>query len=228
MENILLRYMSGRANQNNPNKVIGPVVTLSREFGCYATEIASMLATKLNVGRSDKMHDWHVVTKEVIEDAAQKLETTPKDIEHIFGADEKGFFGDLVTSFSSKKYSSDSLIKATITKVVQGYSDSGNVIIVGRAGCVITAKKANALHFRLVAPFDYRVKQVANFRHLSQADALELVKEMDEKRNKFMAFFHGDKPDSELYHSIFNRSKMESTEIVDAIYAILISRGFNK
>lgn len=220
--------MSGRANEKNQHKVSGPVITLSRQFGCYATEIALMLTAKLNAEKPETSESWNLVSKEIIEDAALKLETTPKDIEHIFGAEEKSFLGDLITSFSSKKYSSDSLIKATITKIVQTYAKSGNVVIVGRAGCVITANMPNTLHFRIIAPFDYRVNHVAEHRKLSHNEAVELVKEMDEKRDKFMSFFHGDKPDSELYHAIFNRSKLNTVEIVDAICNLIESHGLIK
>jgi len=55
--------------------------------------------------------------------------------------------------------------------------------------------------------------------------ARKQVVEIDEKRKLFMAFFKGDKPDSELFDVVFNRAKMTEEEIVESILLLAKSRN---
>ena len=135
MRNVLLEYMNKRAKKEKSKfKHPGPVITISRQYGCYATTISRDVAKELS---EKSPNDWNYITKEILEDAALKLNVKKQEIAHIFGANEKSFLGDLIVSFSKKKYTSDSFIKKTINSVVRKYAEQGNCIIVGRAGCII-------------------------------------------------------------------------------------------
>ena len=96
-------------DENQSEKEPGPVITLSREFGCYASRIAQLLTEKLTELSAKKQGTakWSYISNEILEEAANKLEVEPGKISHLFGADEKRFMGDLVESFSTKKYASD-------------------------------------------------------------------------------------------------------------------------
>lgn len=228
MENILLKYMTERMNEEKSSKrEPGPVITLSREYGCYASRIAEILSQRLSqLSQKDKKAvKWQVVSNEILEEAAKKLEVEPLKISHIFGADEKKFLGDIIESFSTKKYASDSNIKKTITSIVDSYAEQGHVIIVGRAGCVIAKNIPKSLHVRLTAPFDWRVRRINERFQNGEIAARKQVVEIDEKRKLFMGFFKGHKPDSELFDVVFNRAKMTEEEIVESILLLAKSRN---
>jgi cytidylate kinase len=227
MENMFIKYMTDRFKEQNLHKEPGPVITLSREYGCYATRIAQLLADRLTKENPNK-REWKWLSNEILQDAASKLEIDPAKITHIFSADEKKFMGDLIESFSTqKKYANDLNIKRTITTVVESYAEEGNIIIVGRAGCVIAKDIPRSLHVRLVAPFDWRAERIKERFNLTEQAAKKQVAGIDEKRKTFMNFFKGgDKPDCELFDLILNRSTLSEEDIVNMIMMVAKSRHF--
>jgi cytidylate kinase len=217
-ENVFVKYLSKKVLKEKA-KIFepGPVITISRQYGCYATSIATKLAKKLSFVSPNP---WDFITKEVIEDSAKKLEVEEQHIAHIFGADEKGFLGDLIVSFSNKTYKSDAVIIRTIRSVVRKYAEQGSCVIVGRAGCIIAEDIEKALHVRLVAPFEYRMNNVKNRLKLNEKEATQNVLDTDKKRLNFMKFFRGDKPDDEIFDLMLNREKLTDDEIVETIFSL--------
>ncbi|HOP05369.1 MAG TPA: cytidylate kinase-like family protein [Tenuifilaceae bacterium] len=229
MENLFLHYMFEKARREEEEIIteFGPVITLSREYGCYGSEIAQLLADKINHAKvyTEERDRWVFVSHQVLHDASTNMGTEPRDISHIFGAEEKSFFGDLVSLFSKDKYISDSHIKRTIARVVRSYSEQGKSIIVGRAGCVIAKHIEKAIHVKLIAPFEWRVSRIMERFSISHAEAESKVKETDKRRETFMKFFRGKKPDSELFDLILNRSTLSNEDIVNIIYFFAQNRG---
>ncbi len=224
MRNVLLEYMNKRAKKEKSEfKNPGPVITISRQFGCFASKLSKESA-KILSERSN--NEWNYITKEILEDAAKKLDVREQEIAHIFGANEKSFLGDLIVSFSKKKYASDSHIKKTINSVVRKYAEQGNCIIVGRAGCVIANDIPMSIHVRIIAPFDYRVDAVQKMHNLDPDDAYDLAIEIDRKRDLFMKFFKGNKADSEVFDLVLNRSKLSDNEIINLIVKFAELRNF--
>ena len=76
MSNILLEYMRNRfsaekSNKAHSNKKLGPVVTISREYGCPAKRLAGMLSSALNrieLENYTKNH-WSWIGKEILEES---------------------------------------------------------------------------------------------------------------------------------------------------------------
>ncbi len=224
MENLFLHYMRERVRREEEEveRELGPVITISREYGCYGSEIAKKLADKINQENkdNDERNEWIIVSHQVLHDASESLEKEPHEISHIFGAEEKNVFGDLVSIFSKDKYISDMQIKRTIAQIVRSYSEQGHSIIVGRAGCVIARHIKKSLHVRLMAPFNWRANVIKSRFDLSTSAALDKVKETDKRRETFMEFFRGNKPDSELFDLEFNRATIPTDLIVDQIYRV--------
>jgi len=228
MENLFLHYMHERVHreEQETQPEPGPVITISREYGCYGSEIGVKLTERINsISSGITSKEWFFVSHQVLHDAAGKLEKKPHEISHIFGAQEKSMFGDLVSIFSKDKYLTDVQIKRTLAQIVRSYSEQGNSIIVGRAGCVLARNIKRSIHIRLMAPFCWRVEVIKTRFSLSSNEAITLVKETDKRRETFMDFFRGNKPDSELFDLILNRSTLTTEEIVDHIYALAKSRG---
>lgn len=227
MENILLKYMSGRLSeeQHNHDKQL-PIITISREYGCYASEIATLLSEELNKRHKPKENTkkWTAISKEILEKAAEDMRQHPHKISHVFGAEDTSILVDIINSFSPASNVSDTKIKKTITNIVRAYANEGNVIIVGRAGCVITKEFSKTLHVRISAPLEWRIKHIANFYQLSVPKAKAKIAENDKRRHAFMSYFQGSKPDIELFDVVFNRKTLTSQEIVDAIIRLLESK----
>jgi len=222
MGNLFLEYMSKATKRRNiEQREKGPVITISRQYGCYATEIAKSLSERLTALSSKQ---WDYITKEILEESANKLKVSEKEIAHLFGADAKGFFGNLIMSFGGSKYKSESIVINTINNVVRTFCEQGNVVLVGRAGCTIAKSIDLALHVRIIAPFDYRVEAIKKRFQLSEQDAIKKVQEIDKDRKRFMGFFKEERNDDEIFDLFLNRSKMKTEEMVDTIIAAAKSR----
>lgn len=227
MENLFLHYMNQRRQleESLTKPEPGPVITISREYGCYGSEIASLLAEKINQTISDQNKHWVFISHQVLHDAASALDVTPNEISHIFGAEEKSIIDEMFSVFSKDRYLTDNQIKRVLAQIVRSYAEQGRTIIVGRAGCVVAKHIQRAIHVRLMAPFCWRVNQIKIRFGISTQEATAKVKETDKRRETFMKFYRGDKPESELFDLVFNRSTMATHEIVDIIYHFAKQRG---
>ncbi len=221
MDNILLQYLSERVRKahDQTQKEPGPVITISRQYGCYGSEIARLLSDQLNakVDEHDGNYKWKFIAKEVLDEAAKALKTNPSQIAHVFAANERSFIEDMAIAFSIRKYARDPQIKKLISKIVKQYAEQGQVVIVGRAGCVLASHIKKALHVRLIAPDKYRINQIMNRFEFDKKAAIKHIKERDEQRKTFMKFYNGDKSDAELFDLVLNRDKMTNEEIIHTI-----------
>lgn len=226
-ENLLVKYFSKYIHREEPRREGGPIITISREYGCNAQEIAEALANVINNkhnGTRQARH-WNIISKEILSRSAQELKTKPEKIEHIFNGKEMGFFDEVVGSVIKNYYVRNSSIIKTVKNVIHSYAWEGNAIIIGRAGCVIAADIVKSLHLRLAAPLEYRIKRIAEKYNISRKDAAEQVKQVDESRNSFMNFFTGTKPEMEFYDVIINRAKFGTESIVRIIHEMAMDRG---
>ena len=86
--------------KNDPAKEIypGPVITISREVGCPAKTLASLLADKLNNTKSKKAkdHPWQWISKEIMTESAKMLNVDHDQIEHVFKYKNRNALEDLL------------------------------------------------------------------------------------------------------------------------------------
>lgn len=226
-ENLLVKYFSRYIHTDILPPTGGPVITISREYGCFAHEIADGLAEIINTkhdGINGKPY-WNIISKEILSRSAEELQTKPEKIEHIFDGKEMGFFEEVVGSVIKNYYVRNSAIIKTVKNVIRSYAWEGNAIIIGRASCVIAADIEKSLHVKLVAPLEYRIGRIAAKYNLNRREASEQVKQVDESRLAFLNFFTGTKPEIEYYDLMLNRSHFTKENIVDIIYKTAEHRG---
>ena len=213
--NLFIKYLNKKETQAKKD-YRGPVITISREYGCYATQVAQKL--KQLIQEETRNNNWQYITKEILTEAAESLDVKQEEIAHLFGAEEKSFLGDLVVSFGRKKYASDDLIRKTIRKVVRNYSETGCSIIVGRAGCIIAKDLHHSLHVKLMASKKWRIESIAQRHELLKNEAEKLVDENDARREKFLNFFSENTSNTELFDAIYNRGTLNTDQIAKSIF----------
>ena len=228
MTNILLKYLEDRHKFNIPKENVkspGPVITISRYFGCPANLTASDLADALTEMDTKSHVPWKVINKEILEQAAQELGLTPEKIEFVFNFEKRSTADEILEALSSKYYKSERKIKGTIREVIRTLGEGGNVIIVGRAGVAILRDIPNSLHVKLIAPLEYRVNIVSNRHQISKNEAKKLIMEMDNKRSQLRAEYFGKKMELTDYDLIFNCETMKTDEIVKIVSSVAKIRG---
>jgi len=228
MGNILLKYLEDRYKYHIPEpevKIPGPIITISRYFGCPANMCANDLAELLTEMEGAKDNPWKVISKEILEQAAKELGLTPEKIEFVFKFQKRSAVDEILAALSSKYYKSERKIKNTIREVISTIGKQGRVIIVGRGGAAILKDIPNSLHVKLIAPIDYRIDGISKRHEISHAEARKLADEMDKKRSQLRADFAGRKMELVDYDLIFNCRKFDVDEIVNTVANVSKTKG---
>jgi cytidylate kinase len=223
MENILKLYFEKKHldQQSVKSPGPGPIITFSREYGCPSKPIAQLLTDTLNK-RNVKTSSpkWKFISKEVVEEAARKLDIKTVEMNYLISSGEKGFVEDLLTSFSPH-YVSSRKIKNILNDVIRTISLQGHLVIVGRGSVAILQGHPKVLHVRLQAPLDWRVKEICAARGITETEALRLTNETDKKRNALIELFLGSKFDQNIFDVVFNCKTFSKEEIVQSTLGIM-------
>ncbi|RXQ88070.1 cytidylate kinase-like family protein [Ancylomarina salipaludis] len=222
MKDVLYQYMKKRyqLKEPDPSEFIfpGPVITISRECGCYAINVANLLVERLNIITGKK---WTVLTKEILLEAAEKLGLHPKKIEYVFESKEKSTWDEVFSAMSSKYYKSDKQIKKTIADVVKAMARRGNCIIIGRGGVILTQDIERSLHLKLHAPLKWRAEQLQKKHTGSLTEMMSYAQSIDNKREIFRNFFNKKPLELSHFDLIYNSMKLSDEIIVNTTIEIL-------
>jgi cytidylate kinase len=217
----LLKYASERMHEDLRNKMEpGPVITISREYGCPAKLIASRLSEELTRKLSLRGKDvkWKYITKEIMAESAKALEVDPEKIKYVFSYEQKSFVDDIISAQFNKYYKSEKKIRNTIGKVIRNMAHEGHVIIVGRGGVAITRDIPLSLHVNLEAPLEWRAVRIAENYNISQEEARKTAIEIDKKRKEFREYFQGTGSDYTQFDITLNCMTFTIEEIVHLIF----------
>lgn len=201
----------------------GPIITISRETGCSAKEIAQLLNEEIaeiikGKGRQSK---WKWISKEILDKSAKELELEPSKLDYIFDAEVKSTMDEVISALSSRYYKSDRKIRKTVKEVIGALADKGHIIIVGRAGVSITSNIDRALHIKLQAPLEWRSNALAEKQGITLEEAKKFAIETDKKRKKVLDHFSPCKTDSTIFDVIYNCKSLSQAEIVKSILQLM-------
>jgi len=225
MKNILRNYMRSRMERKTVQEMhvdYGPVITISRAYGCPGKMLAQDLASNLNkrvIGTKEKHWKW--ISKEILEESARELKLNRYMIKEAVNANEKGILDDMIISLAHKFYPSDAKVKKTLADVIKGFAKEGHVIIVGRAGVSLTRSIKKSLHIRLQAPIEWRIKIISERQHISIDEARRKLLEIDYKRDHLREYFEGMKASNSIFDIVFNYQTMNEEEILESIIRVM-------
>jgi len=228
MPDILFNYLNKRlheadSNNSETEKKPGPVLTISRQSGCSARRLTQKLVEELNKRtiEKDEIKKWDYINKELLEKAARELDVKPSEISYVFKYQERNALGDIFASYANKYYKSDRKIRKTIADVIRSIAAEGNIIVIGRAGVVLTKDIMQSLHVSLEAPMEWRSLMISERYDLSFEEARKSVIEMDKKRARFRESFEGRNTDYTWFDVTFNRMSLTENEIITAIIKMM-------
>ena len=198
----------------------GPVITISRQTGCDAREIASSIVDKLNskFGTSE----WKWADKDIIFAIAKELNIDTQRIENYYEGIKLSNLSEMIMAFSGG-FVSDLRVRKAIKDVVLSICKEGNVVLVGRGGVSIAHDINDALHIRLVAPYYWRVENVMKKKNMDREATEKFVIETDEKRQDLIQTFLDKKIRNieTLFDATINRisfSVPETAELIVSMY----------
>jgi cytidylate kinase len=102
--------------------------------------------------------------------------------------------------------------------IVRQLASQGDVLIVGRGGCLILADWPDTFHAQIVAPLEDRVERVMERENLNWKDALRRVQDSDAARSDyFQRHFKVSWLRSSLYDLVINTGKVHLDDAVSWI-----------
>lgn len=165
------------------------IITISREMGAGGSEVARQVAGALG---------WRVVDNELVDRVAARCGLPPEEVAE---REERapGFLERLIRMASraapelspapaepvpGPEAEEDRLVRATEAAVAE-LAAEGRVVLVGRAAPAVLASDRDALHVKVVAPFEARVAAIASRRGIPAAAAADEVRRTDDNRRRY-------------------------------------------
>jgi cytidylate kinase len=200
------------------------LITISRQFGAGGSEVAARVASTLG---------WRVVDNELVERVAARAGLTPEDVaqreERVSTFIERlartvvAATPELVVppeaSGTAPSLSEADLVRLT-ERVVEEAAAEGRVVLVGRAAPAVLARERDAIHVKVVAPRDWRVRAVAERLDLSPEEAGKLTDETDKNRARYhRQHYQRDWSDATNYHLVINTAALGLDGAAEAIVA---------
>jgi cytidylate kinase len=209
------------------------IITIEREYGCGASEIARNLAEQLGWN----LWDQHL-TSEIARAANCHLSAVEQREER-----RDPLYYRLLKSFTRGSYEgsmkvdpvmldplhaldSDSIVRIS-RKVVEKAAADGNCVIVGRGSQHFLQDRNDTLRFFLYAPSEAKVRRLVR-QGTRQAEAEDLVQRVDQERAAFIkTYFNVDWPNRPVYHAMLNTSTGDDS-VVRAMMSFMQAKPANQ
>ncbi len=178
------------------------VITISREMGTGAYQIAANVAKKLK---------YTLVDGTCISACAAKYGLAPDMLQMV---DEKP--PSYITAEDRKRAAALN----TVELILLDFARKGNVIIYGRGGQDLVKDCGNVLRLRFIADFEERVECFAEREWIDPDLARTMIRRSDHQRGGFIHFYFDRDWDDPLgYDLTFNTSRLSPASIVEIIVA---------
>jgi len=187
-------------------------ITIEREFGCGASEIAGLVAGRLG---------WSLWDERLTQEIARLTESTPQMVEQrewrtdpvvyrLFKDFLRGAFEGGLPPTNRLHLLDARRIAAVSETAVKAALSSGPSVIVGRGSQFFLRNRKDVFHVFLYASRDFKISRLIS-RGETQDKAIELIDTTDKARAAFVRQYLGRKwPEPHLYHAMFNTEMGES------------------
>ena len=189
------------------------LITISRQYGAGGSEVAARVASTLG---------WRVVDNELVERVAARAGLTPEDVaqreERVSTFIERlartvvAATPELVVppeaGGTAPSLSEADLVRLT-ERVVEEAAAEGRVVLVGRAAPAVLARERDAIHVKVVAPRDWRIRVIAQRLGMPLEEAATLTDETDRNRSRYhRQHYQRDWADPANYHLVLNTAAL--------------------
>ena len=187
-------------------------ITIEREFGCGASEIASLIASRLG---------WSLWDERLTQEIARLTESTPEAVKQrewrtdplvyrLFQDFLRGGFEGGLPPTNRLHLLDARRIAAVSETAVKTALSSGPSVIVGRGSQFFLRNRKDVFHVFLYASRDHKIRRLIS-SGATQDNAIEQVDTTDKARAAFVHQYLGLKwPEPHLYHAMFNTEMGES------------------
>ena len=180
------------------------IVTIEREYGCGAAEIARKLASQLG---------WKLWDRELTQEIARVANVDPSSVsmceervDTAFQRLVKVFWRgsyERSANLEHQPFGPDTMVEVG-EQVMKEIAEKGECVIVGRGAPYFLRERPDVFHVFLYAPRAEKLRRIQNMGR-SLHDAEDLVDTVDRERILFVKHYFGaDWPTRSLYHLMIN------------------------
>ena len=182
-----------------------PFITISRLTGAGGHSLAEAILKAMDSeGDHDLFGGWQILDQEL----CKKVVEDPKLKVSLESLLTEKFLKEMEDYLSQVMVGTSSQIAVfhKIAEIVRTCAGLGKVMIVGRAGSLLTKDLPLGTHVRLVAPHDSRVKTMMRQFNLTKDDAERQVHEQDHSRALLVKTYFSNKDINSplLYDAVWN------------------------
>jgi cytidylate kinase len=193
------------------------VLTIEREYGSGAAEIAQKLADRLG---------WKLWDQLLTDEIARRLECDSQHIEEqgerkdplyyrLFKSFLRGSFEGSLNAPRMKIADAEGIRQIT-EKLVRAAASEGNCVIVGRGSAYYLHDLPDAFHIFIFAPFEEKVRRLQK-QGKSEEEAIQLASTVDQDRAAFIKQCFGiEWPARQFFHLMIN-STMGDAAVVQTV-----------
>jgi len=176
----------------------GPYLLISRQRGSGGDRIAQTAGERLG---------WQVFDRQLVEEVASRARVRQQLILSLDERARTAFEETFRSAFEPDDISSEHYI-LYLKQVVLALGHQGNVVLVGR-GAQYMLPVESGLRVRIVAPAEWRAKQIAARLNLPFEDAHKEVQKSDANRDSFVRqYFRHDAADPLNYDLVINTAEV--------------------
>lgn len=200
------------------------IITVEREFGCGAGQIARQLASQLGWKLWDQELTAEIARVANVDASAvsmceERVDNTFQKLVKVFwrGSYERSM------KLEHEPFDPDRMVEIG-EHVMRQIAEEGNCVIVGRGAPYFLRERSDAFHVFLYAPRGEKLRRIQSLGK-SLHDAEDLVDTVDRERMFFVKHYFGaDWPTRSLYHVMINTAIGDET-VISAILHTMQTLG---
>jgi hypothetical protein len=207
------------------------IVTIARDIGSHGEDVGRAVASLLGVS----FFDHEIIARaariaKVSEQAIEQAERAPSLLSRMIealGRYPAGFeLAEAASALQAPPLSSDSY-RHFVEEVIRGLAAGSGGVIIGHAAQVLLrdAERTRAVHVRVCAPWDARVRAVAAEEGINTEEARRRTKQSDQERAEYYQRYYGvNWRDPALYDLTLNTARMRIGTAADIIAGVVRDR----
>jgi cytidylate kinase len=197
------------------------IITIEREYGCGAANIAGTIAGRLG---------WKLWDQEITAEIARRLKCKHEMVAEreercdsvfyrLIKAFMRGSFEARIDTAGLEVLDAEHLA-ILFEKVVTDVAERGDCVIVGRGAPWFLRHRDDAFHVFLYAPYEEKMRRTLA-QGESERDAASLLESVDRERAAFVRKYYGKEwPDRSLYNLMINTRVGDEAVIATVLNAV--------
>jgi hypothetical protein len=219
----LTTYLREAASGSGEQRVAGPFVTISRQYGCYGFSLGMLIMEILNDHVPAGLN-WSVYNKDILARLARETHVAQSLLQQQRRSEPR-YLVDFFRSLSPERIPSGMEIQERVASIIRSLSIQGRAIVIGQGGAAATRDLPNGLSVRLEAPQAWRLEQIMYRSGASRDAASEELRRWDDARAYLRSMYEKHFPQRPHFHVTYDCSAFSPSQIAQHVVQAMRFRG---